>query len=236
MFVLDSSKQRLGNQDQDLERECIGNEDALESVFTSRARAFPHLRDAFTTHLSDFGPNDFFVLQQSLKNDTTKPSLKAVIALLKLSHWDPDVFYKFRDVVLDQVPNCGSKLRRDFMRGIPRLWSNYYMLDQDKDIAFEIGRFFYGMREYRHAIEYYGRSLSQMGKHHVTFHNMGLCHYSQNQLSLAHFHFKQALEMNPKYEKAQTWMERTQLEMDKKQKLKQLVDVDPEEVQLRLND
>ena len=31
------------------------------------------------------------------------PTLKAVVALLKLGDWDPDVFYKFRDTILNQV-------------------------------------------------------------------------------------------------------------------------------------
>ena len=58
------------------------------------------------------------------------------------------------------------------------MWENYYVLDKDKDIAFEIGRFYYGIREYEKALGYYRDSTSSIGEHHVTFHNMGLCHYS----------------------------------------------------------
>ncbi len=31
------------------------------------------------------------------------PSLKSVISLLKLSDWDADVFFKFRDILLQEV-------------------------------------------------------------------------------------------------------------------------------------
>jgi hypothetical protein len=76
-----------------------------------------------------------------------------VVALLKLADWDPDVFYKFRDVILNQVPSYGHKLRNDLCRGVPRVWLNHYTLDKDKDVAFEIGRFYYGIRDYAHALQ-----------------------------------------------------------------------------------
>jgi len=77
------------------------------------------------------------------------------VALLKLSDWDPDVFYKFRDVILNQVPACGQKLRNDLCRNLPRVWANYFALDRAKDVAFEVGRFYYGIRDYQKALEFY---------------------------------------------------------------------------------
>jgi len=123
--------------------------------------------------MDDFGPNDFFVLQKSLKEDLANPPLRTVVAVLKLSDWDPDVFYKFRDVILNQAPTCGVKLRNDLSRGIPRVWRNYYIMDLEKDIAFEIGRYYYGVRDYDNALKFYLESIKTVGDHHVTFHNQG---------------------------------------------------------------
>ncbi|CAN0443170.1 unnamed protein product, partial [Hapterophycus canaliculatus] len=47
-----------------------------------------------------------------------------------------------------------------------------------QDVAFEIGRFYYGIREYQSALSFYRDSSENVGQHHVTFHNMGLCYYS----------------------------------------------------------
>ena len=71
-----------------------------------------------------------------------------MVSLLKLGDWDPDVFFKFRDVILNQAPSCGHKLKTDLCRGVPRVRANYYIMDADKDISFEIGRFYYGIRDY----------------------------------------------------------------------------------------
>jgi len=56
----------------------------------------------------------------------------------RLSNWDPDVFYKFRDVILQQVPTCTIKLRSDLCRNLPYIWANHFILDKDKDVAFEV--------------------------------------------------------------------------------------------------
>ncbi len=180
----------------------------------TRAAKYPHLCRSFTDFVDTFGPNDFFVLQKSLKEDTPSPPLRTVVALLKLGDWDPDVFFKFRDCILNHAPACGQKLRNDLCRGIPRVWDNYYMMDMEKDIAFEIGRFYYGIRDYANALHYYSISIETVGDHHVTFHNQGLCHYSLGRMEVALTHFRKALAMNADYEKARSWIEKVQKEMD----------------------
>jgi Tfp pilus assembly protein PilF len=52
-----------------------------------------------------------------------------------------------------------------------------------------------------------------VGKHHVTFHNQGLCHYSLGQLDVALGLFKKALTLNSDYEKARSWIEKVEREM-----------------------
>lgn len=186
----------------------------LEDILTARACDFPHLMNAFNDFMVSFGPNDFFVIQKGLKEDAKAPSLRTVTALLKLSNWDPDVFYKFRDAILDQIGSCGPKLRADLCFGMPLIWKNFYMLDKDKDIAFEIGRFYYGIRDYENALKYYTISMDTVGPHHVTFHNMGLCQYSQGHLKQALIHFEKAVARSATYEKAKTWQERVARELE----------------------
>jgi tetratricopeptide (TPR) repeat protein len=195
--------------------------DLLQKRDTERAALYPHLSQAFQDSVEQYGPNDFFVLQKSLKEDCTNPPLRTVVALLKLSDWDPDVFFKFRDVILNQAPNCGQLLRNDLIRGIPRVWTNYYLMDLEKDIAFEIGRLYYGIRDYNNALHYYMESTKTIGEHHVTFHNQGLCHYSLGNLETALVNFKTALSLNRDYEKARSWIEKVEAEIKGQQQQQQ---------------
>ena len=84
----------------------------------------------------------------------------------------------------------------------------------EQDIAFEIGRFYYGIRDYANALHYYSISIETVGDHHVTFHNQGLCHYSLGRMEVALTHFRKALAMNADYEKARSWIEKVQKEME----------------------
>ena len=189
----------------------------VEELDGTRMAAFPYLCDAFEATCNSFGPNDFFVMQRTLKEDIVNPPLKAIVAMLKLGDWDPDVFFKFRDAILNQVPNCGQKLKNDLCRGIPRVWTNYYMLDLEKDIAFEIGRFYYGIRDYKNALAHYKLSSETIGEHHVTYHNQGLCYYSLGQLPVALEYFRKASGMNADYEKARSWGDKVAKELADKE-------------------
>mmetsp|Transcript_68258 Transcript_68258/g.134168 ORF Transcript_68258/g.134168 Transcript_68258/m.134168 type:complete len:630 (+) Transcript_68258:26-1915(+) len=204
-FVL-SPERTFDNKDED--SDFMGEN--LAALDAARAKHFPHLLQAFRDWVDVFGPNDFFVLQKSLKEDLSNPPLRTVVAMLKLGDWDPDVFFKFRDTILMHAPTCGQKLRNDLCRGIPRVWENYYILDTDKDIAFEIGRFYYGIKDYEHALSFYKESTSTVGEHHVTYHNQGLCYYSLKKLPMALDMFRKAFSMCAEYEKARNWIEKVE--------------------------
>lgn len=212
-FVLSPEMSLDGNIDDEV---YLG--DTLNQLDLTRSQRFPFLRQAFMDNVDQFGPNDYFVLQKSLKEDMTQPPcpLRTVVSILKLGDWDPDVFFKFRDVILTHAPSCGIKLRNDLCRGIPRVWSNYYLMDMDKDIAFEIGRFYYGIREYERALHFYKESITTVGKHHVTYHNQGLCYYSLGFLDQALELFQIALSMNSEYEKARNWIEKVENDLKRR--------------------
>ena len=52
-----------------------------------------------------------------------------------------------------------------------------------------------------------------MGEHHVTFHNQGLCYYSQGQLETALEQFQKSISLNPDYEKARSWIDKVTKEI-----------------------
>lgn len=180
-------------------------------------RRFPHLQRAFTDSLESFGPNDFFVIQKGIK-DCAQPPLRLITSLLRLSDCDTEVFHKFRDAILQQAPTCGPRLRADLCRCMGRLWENHFELDMEKDIAFEIGRFYYGVRDYARALKFYRLSLEQVGEHHVTHHNVGLCLYSLSRFEEAIVAFEKGIAYNPAYEKSRTWLARCRAEMEARSK------------------
>jgi hypothetical protein len=73
--------------DSSADGELLGS--GLARFDKERSRKFPFLKQAFDDHVETFGPNDFFIMQKCMKEDAPTPTLKSVVALLKLGDWDP---------------------------------------------------------------------------------------------------------------------------------------------------
>ena len=187
----------------------------LDQLNNERKSKYPILSYSFEECINTFNPNDFFVIQKSLKEEAN-PSLLPIISLLKLSNWDPDVFYKFRDEILTTVSSAGPRLRQDLNIGISKIWDNYYHLgnyDNSKDIVFELGRLCYGLSLFEKALIYYQKSSIYYGDHHITFHNAGLCYFSLLNFEEARINFNKALGISPTYTKSKTWLEKVEKEI-----------------------
>ena len=48
--------------------------------------------------MDTFGPDNFSVLQRCVKDETPAPTLKLALAAVRMSAWDSDVFFKFKQV------------------------------------------------------------------------------------------------------------------------------------------
>ena len=53
---------------------------------------------AFKESTTCFSPNGFSTLQRQLKDESRGLGLRPALALLRLSQFDPDVFYKLKQV------------------------------------------------------------------------------------------------------------------------------------------
>mmetsp|Transcript_32669 Transcript_32669/g.40148 ORF Transcript_32669/g.40148 Transcript_32669/m.40148 type:complete len:521 (-) Transcript_32669:393-1955(-) len=191
-----------------------------------RSARYPMLKQCFEDNIVSFGPNDFFMLQRGMKEVTissgsgdaaineTNLSLNSVVSLLKLSDWDADVFYKFRDIIISKVNTANPKLRKDLLQGVPRVWKNHFLLGRDKDVAFEMGRLYYGLQMPRDGLKYYSSSVEIAGEHHVTYYNMGLCHYSLGEKRDAIECFSKSACLNESYVKASNWLEKVRRELE----------------------
>ncbi|RHY54426.1 hypothetical protein DYB30_009667 [Aphanomyces astaci] len=88
----------------------------LEALSVQRSAAYPTVCHVYDDTLED----------------AKAPSLKGVLALMKLSFYDADLFYKFRDVLLDQSPAAPAKVKVDVMVCLNKTWTHYYQLDKEK--------------------------------------------------------------------------------------------------------
>lgn len=134
----------------------------------------------FKESMISFGPESFSTLQRCIKEESI-PKFKHLQALLRLSDGDADVFYKFRGIIVEQgtsnISADGSNC--DLILDLKRVYNYIYILYQiakaiyplqkQKDISFELGRLFMGLKLYHEAINYFNQSIEYCNEHYISF-------------------------------------------------------------------
>jgi hypothetical protein len=163
---------------------------------------------AWADTMDIFGPENFSSLQRCVSEEIPNASLRVVISLIRMSNWDPDVFFKFKQTLIDKSPSAPPKLQADIYRDIRRIYERYFPLQPAKDIAFELGRICMGLKRYTEAVQLFIASQRQCGEHHITSYNIGICLFHMNALDTALVCFERTLYLKPDYIDAKAWVAR----------------------------
>lgn len=98
---------------------------------------------------STFTPESFNVTQKCLKEESSpSPSVAAVIAVLRLAHFDTDVFMRFKQVLIERGGYAGSapSTRKDILYDLDAVRTQYYPIKSTADVCFELARIHMGIK------------------------------------------------------------------------------------------
>lgn len=168
----------------------------------------PETTTAWVDTMDGFGPDTFNTLQRGLRDEIAAPSLKLALSTLRLSCWDPDVFTKFRDVLIDRTPQASEKLQADIYRDVSRVYERFFPVSTNHDVAFDVARVCMGLRRYAEAIMLFLASMRHTGEHNITIYNVGICLFHCNRFDLSRAAFYRSLELNREYKDASNWLAR----------------------------
>ena len=188
--------------------------------------------------LCAFGADHFSTIQRAIKDECTSPSVKLILSLIRLSHYDPDLFYKFKAHLIEPCsePSMQHKIALDATRDLTQMMNYYFTLQQrlpmdkeerlhsssvwssgvrEKDIAFELGRLFMSLGSYTEGLTCLHWSLRDCGEHHITYYNIGLCEYYRGHLSRALTFFERSSALQPDYSEAHQWADKIRVKLNK---------------------
>ncbi|KAK8794170.1 hypothetical protein JH06_0410 [Blastocystis sp. subtype 4] len=165
---------------------------------------------AWENVLLAFDPDSFSQLQRCIRDETPSPSLKNILALVRLSHYESEVFYKFKQVLVDHIPYASDKMQSDFKNDILHIANNFYPLSTSKDVDFDLGRLSMGLRDYETSIALFKKSMDLCGEHYVTWHNLGICYYYIDNMTESMNSFDKCLKIQPEYQDAKSWRARVE--------------------------
>lgn len=178
-------------------------------VFGGPMNEFRETRAAFGREVVDFGPADFYVLDEALRAGERTPELGEALAFLRLGAFDPKTFHHLSERIIDGVEKAALPLRAMAAQALERVAENDFAVANGPDVPFALGRAFWRMGRYAEAIRHYRESLAAYGDHHVTHFNIGLCHHMEGRFDDAILCFDRCLELDAGYEPAKEWKARS---------------------------
>ena len=138
--------------------------------------SYGETRLAFDQAVEHFGPDDFYTLARGLRAEPRPLDFAQLLALVRLSGFDPRVLRDCLPALWEKLDNAGDVERRELARVVERAVVNYYHLGEARDLFFEFAMLSYALGDYRGALALYQRSRRHYGDAAATFWNMALCH------------------------------------------------------------
>jgi hypothetical protein len=139
------------------------------------AGAYPATSDAFHVARDSFGPDDLFVLLAWLNPHMEEMSIPQILAVLRLSHWDPVALVRLFPVLARQF-STGMVWRTDLRHALKKIWSNHFAMKAgDNVVAFYCGVILLELKFFEDALAMFESSQQLLGRSAATSYNMALC-------------------------------------------------------------
>ena len=169
-------------------------------LFLSEPETYYETKIAYEHFVNDFGPDDNNSIKQFAYRNIAKMNLSEMIAWLRLSGYDSTLFTNISPLIKQLARKISVNERTRLAQTLHRIWDGYFTLDEDFDMAFEIGGMLYALGYYKAALKYFAFSVAQFGEKADIFYNQALCHYHLREDDLFLKTLKEAKTAFPNYE------------------------------------
>jgi tetratricopeptide (TPR) repeat protein len=167
---------------------------------------FLETRAAFSTAIEQFSPYHFYALVERSREGKVKPHIEFILALLRLSRWDPQIVLWFAQPLREQLTRASASMKQELSHALGLVWENQFAIGEKEDLPFEIGTIYQKMGQPAEALTFYERSRQLSGAHHATEFNSGICFYQMEEVEKAVRHIERALALEPDYQPAKDWL------------------------------
>jgi hypothetical protein len=173
-------------------------------AFLARPRdvQFPSLDAHYQQARSAIGPDDLFALLAWLNPHMEEMSVPQVLALLRLSRWDPTTLMRVFPVLARQIPGVVRE-RNDLRNAVLLTWANHFPISpSDNMLAFYCGVILLELRFFEEATSMFRHSQDLLGPSATTSYNLGLCSLGFGRSAEALSFMIEACQLDPAFEPA----------------------------------
>ncbi|KEG02676.1 conserved Plasmodium protein, unknown function [Plasmodium vinckei vinckei] len=213
---------KLSNHEYDMERDLIssklnsfnnGGETIYKKMKKINLKNLNNMSIHFGGTISSFFDNveqippDILISWQksvihNINNHPANVSIKELIALLRYSNYDSDVFFNIRSSFTNLAcyPNINGRTEKDILLDIKECYDNYYSLKGDEDIADACGHICMKFGEFNKSIYYLKESLRNFkeSRHSSTYINIASCYKILRNYNKSLKYIKSAIKLSKK--------------------------------------
>ena len=163
---------------------------------------FPVTKTACQEAQRGFGPDDLFTLMAWLNAHMEEMSVSQIVALLRLSRWDPTTLMRLFPVLAPQIRTVSIE-REDLRNAVLLTWENHFPVSpSDNALAFYCGVILLELRFFEEAFFMFQQSQDLFGRSAATSYNLGLCCSGLGRSSEALAFVVEACQLDPAFEPA----------------------------------
>jgi SAM-dependent MidA family methyltransferase len=163
---------------------------------------FPALKARFEEARSAIGPDDLFALLAWLNPHMEEMTAPQILALLRLSRWDPTTLVRLFPVLARQIRGARAE-RNDLRDAVLLTWANHFPISpSDNVLAFYCGVILLELRFFEEGLSLFKQSQDLLGRSATTSYNLGLCSLGLGRTSEAFAFMSEACDLDPAFEPA----------------------------------
>jgi hypothetical protein len=168
------------------------------SAFALGLGAHRSVLPAFAHHIDRFGPLDVYAVQEEFVRGESTPSLAALLALVRMSDYDPRLFLYLADRITALCSDVSSTFRFGIRQTVFEVWERFLPWPgASDDLPFALGGVLAALKFLDDALRFYGLSVEHFGEHYATRYNMALYSHQLRDLESAEQYLIQSLELEP---------------------------------------
>ena len=177
----------------------------IAAVFDDRRRGpWRETELAFGEWIERRAPGDFFELKRAVQTNYETFTLPQLISLIRLSEWDHVVFLGAMTAIMARVENVTTAERAELAAVARNVWSTYFPIREQVDVAFYAALLLLAVDEAAEAIAMFEESIRWYGPDAATSMNLAVCYRVLGRIPEALEHAREALQSDSKMETALT--------------------------------
>ncbi|GIP51073.1 tetratricopeptide repeat protein [Paenibacillus vini] len=165
---------------------------------------YPNLRLAYRRSIERFGPDEFFSMKWWVDHHLDSMGLQQILSFWRLGGYDAEFFIQSTKRISSLLPESNEDEKQDLLRGIQRMWSSYYVMEQRYDLALDAGLILFEMDMYEHSKYYLEISVHEEQDEVVStvFYCLAICCFELDLVEDAKRYLQKLLELEPENEEA----------------------------------